>query len=75
MIDQKVFDEMMDNEIITNVGLKSDDFESVDELMEEVSKFNPEDVFVCGGASVYNLLMDNFKNVKERKKWKKERKI
>jgi len=32
---------------------------SVDELMEEVSKFNPEDVFVCGGASVYNLLMDN----------------
>ncbi len=32
---------------------------SVDELMEEVSKFNSEDVFVCGGASVYNLLMDN----------------
>lgn len=32
---------------------------NVDELMEEVSKFNPEDVFVCGGASVYNLLMDS----------------
>ena len=32
---------------------------SVDELMQVVSKFNPEDVFVCGGASVYNLLMDN----------------
>lgn len=34
MIDQTVFDEMMDNEVITNVGLKSDDFESVDELMD-----------------------------------------
>ena len=32
---------------------------SVDELFEEVKKYNPEDVFVCGGASVYNLLMDN----------------
>ena len=32
---------------------------SVDELFEEVQKYNPEDVFVCGGASVYNLLMDN----------------
>ena len=32
---------------------------SVDELFEEVQKYNAEDVFVCGGASVYNLLMDN----------------
>ena len=32
---------------------------SVDELMEVVNKFNPEDVFVCGGASVYNLLMES----------------
>ena len=32
---------------------------SVDELFEEVKKYDPEDVFVCGGASVYNLLMDN----------------
>jgi len=32
---------------------------SVDELFDEVQKYNREDVFVCGGASVYNLLMDN----------------
>ena len=32
---------------------------SAEELMTIVEKFDPEDVYVCGGASVYNLLMDN----------------
>lgn len=31
---------------------------SLKELLEKVKAFNKEDVFVCGGASVYNLLLD-----------------
>lgn len=31
---------------------------NIQELFEIVKKYNKEDVFVCGGASVYNLLMD-----------------
>jgi len=31
---------------------------SVAELFEEIKKYDSESVFVCGGASVYNLLMD-----------------
>ena len=31
---------------------------NVKELFDEVKKYNADDVFVCGGASVYNLLMD-----------------
>lgn len=31
---------------------------SIPELLEEVKKYNSEDVFVMGGASVYNQLMD-----------------
>lgn len=38
-----------DNIIIVN---------NVDKLFAEVKKYNPDDVFVTGGASVYNLLMD-----------------
>jgi hypothetical protein len=34
MINQTVFEEMMDKEFITNVGLKNDDFESVEDLMD-----------------------------------------
>lgn len=38
-----------DNIIIVN---------TVDKLFEEIKKYNPDDVFVTGGASVYNLLMN-----------------
>ncbi len=38
-----------DNIIIVN---------NVDKLFEEIKKYNPDDVFITGGASVYNLLMD-----------------
>lgn len=38
-----------DNIIIVN---------NVEKLFEEIKKYNPDDVFVTGGASVYNLLMD-----------------
>lgn len=31
---------------------------NLNELFAELKKYNPEDVFVSGGASVYNLLMD-----------------
>ena len=31
---------------------------NVGELFAELKKYNADDVFVCGGASVYNLLMD-----------------
>lgn len=31
---------------------------NVRELFDEIKKFNSDDVFVTGGASVYNLLMD-----------------
>ncbi len=31
---------------------------SVDELFAELKKYNSNDIFVCGGASVYNMLMD-----------------
>ena len=31
---------------------------SLNELLAEVKKYDSEKVFVCGGASVYNLLMD-----------------
>lgn len=31
---------------------------SLEELFKEIKKYNSNDVFVCGGASVYNLLMD-----------------
>ena len=31
---------------------------NLQQLFEEVKKYNQDDVFVCGGASVYNLLMD-----------------
>lgn len=31
---------------------------NLDELFSELKKYNTEDVFVTGGASVYNLLMD-----------------
>lgn len=31
---------------------------SLKDLLEEIKKYPQENVFVCGGASVYNLLMD-----------------
>ena len=31
---------------------------SLDELFMELKKYDSSDVFICGGASVYNLLMD-----------------
>ena len=31
---------------------------NLDELFSEIEKYDPNDVFVTGGASVYNLLMD-----------------
>ena len=31
---------------------------SLEELFKEIKKYPKEDVFVCGGATVYNLLMD-----------------
>lgn len=31
---------------------------NIEELFSVLKKYNDEDVFVCGGASVYNLLMD-----------------
>ena len=31
---------------------------SLDELFKELKKYNSDDIFVCGGASIYNLLMD-----------------
>lgn len=31
---------------------------NLDQLFNEIKKYNPEDIFVSGGASVYNLLMD-----------------
>jgi len=34
---------------------------SIKELKEVVKEFNTDDVFVIGGASIYNLLMDNCK--------------
>ncbi len=35
---------------------------SLDELFEELKKYNDEDVFVIGGASVYNQLLPHCKN-------------
>lgn len=32
--------------------------ESMDELMEEISKYDPDSVFLIGGASMYDQLMD-----------------
>lgn len=31
---------------------------NLNQLFDELKKYNPDDVFVTGGASVYNLLMD-----------------
>lgn len=31
---------------------------SLEELFKEIKKYDSKDVFVCGGATVYNLLMD-----------------
>ena len=31
---------------------------NLQQLFDEVKKYNTDDVFVCGGASIYNLLMD-----------------
>ncbi len=31
---------------------------SVEELFRELEKYNTDDVMICGGASVYNLMMD-----------------
>ena len=31
---------------------------SLQELFDELGKYNTNDIFVCGGASIYNLLMD-----------------
>ena len=31
---------------------------NLNELFAELKKYNPDDIFVSGGASVYNLLMD-----------------
>lgn len=31
---------------------------SLEQLLEKVKEFDKDEVFVCGGASVYNLLMD-----------------
>ncbi len=31
---------------------------SLEELLKKIKKYKSKDVFVCGGASIYNLLMD-----------------
>lgn len=31
---------------------------TLDDLFEELKKYKSEDIFVCGGASIYNLLMN-----------------
>jgi len=31
---------------------------NLSDLLAELKKFNSDDIFVCGGASIYNLLMD-----------------
>ena len=31
---------------------------NLDELFSQLKKYNDDDIFVCGGASVYNLLME-----------------
>lgn len=31
---------------------------SLQELFKELKKYNKDDIFVCGGASIYNLLME-----------------
>ena len=31
---------------------------TLDELFKKIDNYDPENVFVCGGASIYNLLMD-----------------
>ena len=31
---------------------------NLSDLFAELKKFNSDDIFVCGGASIYNLLMD-----------------
>lgn len=31
---------------------------TLDDLFEELKKYRSEDIFVCGGASIYNLLMN-----------------
>lgn len=36
---------------------------SIKQLFEELKKYNSNDVFICGGASVYNLLMDYCENL------------
>ena len=32
--------------------------DNLDELFSQLKKYNDDDIFVCGGASVYNLLME-----------------
>jgi len=31
---------------------------SIEELLKTIKNYNDDDVFICGGASLYNLLMD-----------------
>jgi len=32
---------------------------SIEELLKTIKNYNDDDVFICGGASLYNILMQN----------------
>lgn len=52
------------NIVLTNRGVTYDGaitVHGISELKEAIAGYNTDDVFVIGGASVYNLLMDNCK--------------
>lgn len=50
------------NIVLSKNGIEAEEgvivVRSLEELFKEIKKYNSNDVFVCGGASVYNLLMD-----------------
>ena len=59
MIDQKVFDEMMNRGLITNVGLNSDDYEGIEDLMNRGLVTNVH------SDKVYEELVNSLVNVEE----------